>query len=83
MNAPVLMSAGLESLIFIAIIVAIMGIIVLGVILVKKYVKPLGIHKDEISEEQAAKEELDRVLIPIEDENVQKQMEEDMNKNGK
>lgn len=83
MNAPVLMSAGLESLIFIAIIVAIMGIIVLGVILVKKYVKPLSIQKDEISEEQAAKEELDRVLIPIEDENVQKQMEEDMNKNGK
>lgn len=83
MNAPVLMSAGLESLLFIAIIVAIMGIIVLGVILVKKYVKPLRIQKDEISEEQAAKEELDRVLIPIEDENVQKQMEEDMNKNGK
>lgn len=83
MNAPVLMSAGLESLLFIAIIVAIMGIIVLGVILVKKYVKPLSIQKDEISEEQAAKEELDRVLIPIEDENVQKQMEEDMNKNGK
>mgnify|MGYP003302777458 CR=1 FL=1 len=78
-----LLDAGLESLIFLLVIVAIAGLIVLGVILVKKYVKPLQIQKPDIDEETAVKEELDRVLVPIDDEEIQKQMDEDMKKNAK
>ena len=64
------------------ILVAFFGLIVLGVILVKKFVKPLQIDKPEIKEEDAIKEELDRVLVPIEDEEIQKQMNEAAKKDG-
>ena len=64
------------------ILVAFFGLIVLGVILVKKYVKPLQINKPEIKEEDAIKEELDRILVPIEDEETKKQMEEAAKKDG-
>ena len=74
---------GIQNLIFVIILVVAFGVIVLAVILIKKYVKPLQIHKDELDEETAAKEELDRVLVPIEDEEVKKQMDEDMKKNAK
>ncbi|MCQ2801159.1 MAG: hypothetical protein MJ222_00680 [Bacilli bacterium] len=61
--------------IIIAILVAFFGLIVLAVILIKRKVKPLQIKKDEMTEEEAAKEELDRILVPVDDE-TQKQMEE-------
>lgn len=77
------LSQGIENLLFILAIVLAFGIIVLIVILVKRYVKPLQINKDEVDEEVAVKEELDRVLVPIEDEDIQKQMDEDMKKNEK
>ncbi len=64
------------------ILVAFFGLIVLGVILVKRFVKPLQIDKPEIKEEDAIKEELDRVLVPIEDEEIQKQMNEASKKDG-
>ena len=64
------------------IVIAFFAIIVLVVIVVKKFVKPLQIKKPEIKEEDAIKEELDRILVPIEDEQVQKQMEEAANKDG-
>lgn len=74
---------GIESLVFLLIIVGIAGLIVLGVILVKKYIKPLQIEKPDVDEETAVKEELDRVLVDIDDEEIQKAMDEDMKKNGK
>ncbi len=52
------------------------GLIVIGVIVVKRHVAPLQIKKDDISEEEAIQEELDRILVPIEDEKVAKQMME-------
>ncbi len=64
------------------ILVAFFGLIVLGVILVKKFVKPLQINKPEIKEEDAIQEELDRVLVPIEDEEIKKQMDEAAKKDG-
>ena len=64
------------------ILVAFFGLIVLGVILVKKFVKPLQINKPEIKEEDAIQEELDRVLVPIEDEEIKKQMDEAAEKDG-
>lgn len=56
------------------------GIIVIVVIIVKKYVKPLQIKKDNIPEEEAIKQELDRILVPIEDEATLKQMDEEASK---
>lgn len=64
------------------ILVAFFGLIVGGVILVKKFVKPLQIDKPDMSEEEKVKEELDRVLVPIEDEETKKQMEEAAKKDG-
>ena len=64
------------------IVIAFFALIVIIVIVVKKFVKPLQIKKPEIKEEDAIKEELDRILVPIEDENVQKQMEEAAKEDG-
>ena len=64
------------------ILVAFFGLIVLGVIIVKRFVKPLQINKPEIKEEDAIQEELDRVLVPIEDEEIKKQMDEAAKKDG-
>lgn len=52
------------------------GLICLIVIIAKKFIKPLQIQKPDISEEEAVQEELDRVLVPVEDEEIQKQMDE-------
>ena len=64
------------------IVIAFFAIIVLVVIIVKKFVKPLQIKKPEIKEEDAIKEELDRILVPVEDEEIKKQMEEAAKKDG-
>ena len=64
------------------IIIGFFIIVVLIVLVVKKFVKPLQIKKPEIKEEDAIKEELDRILVPIEDEEVQKQMEEAAKNDG-
>ena len=52
------------------------GLIVLGVMLAKNKINFLKIKKPEIDEKQAAQEELDRILVPIEDEDIKKQMDE-------
>ncbi len=64
------------------IIIGFFVLIVLLIILIKKFVKPLQIKKPEIKEEDAIKEELDRLLVPIEDEEVKKQMEEAAKRDG-
>ena len=66
----------------VVILVAFFGLIVGGVILVKKFVKPLQIDKPEMTEEEKVKEELDRVLVPVEDEETKKQMDEAAKKDG-
>ena len=53
-----------------------------GVIIVKKFVKPLQIKKPEMKEEDFVQEELDRVLVPVEDEEIKKQMDEAAKKDG-
>lgn len=52
------------------------GLIVLGVMIAKNKINFLKIKKPEIDEKEAAKEELDRILVPIDDEEIQKQMDE-------
>lgn len=66
----------------ILILLAFFGLIVIAVIFIKMKVKPLQIKKDEIDEKDAIKEELDRILVPV-DEETQKQMDEAMKKDGK
>lgn len=56
------------------------GLIVLIIILVKKYVKPLQIKKDDIPEDEAVRQELDRILVPIDDKDTLKQMDEEASK---
>ena len=53
------------------------GLLILIIILVKRHFTSLQIKKDDIDEEEAVRQELDRVLVPIEDENIQKAMAED------
>ena len=67
---------------FVLIFVGFFGLIVLGVIIVKKFVKPLQIKKPETKEEDFIQEELDRILVPVEDEEIKKQMDEAAKKNG-
>ena len=60
------------------------GLLILVIILVKRHFGVLQIKKDEIDEEEAARQELDRYLVPIEDEEIQKAMAEDeMNEQNK
>ena len=67
---------------WIFVFVGFFGLIVLAVILFKKFFKPLQINKSDIKEEDAIQEELDRVLVPVEDEEIKKQMEEAAKKDG-
>ena len=67
---------------YILIFVAFFGLIVATVIIVKKFIKPLQIKKPETKEEDFIQEELDRILVPVEDEEIKKQMDEAAKKNG-
>ena len=53
------------------------GLLILVIIIVKRHVVGLQIKKEEIPEEEAVRQELDRYLVPIEDEEIQKAMAED------
>lgn len=57
-------------------LLAFFGLIVVGVMFAKNKINFLKIKKPEIDEKEAAKEELDRILVPIDDEEIQKQMDE-------
>ena len=74
-----LVLSGIENylgLIIIGGLLAFFGLLIFIIIQVKKHVNAFKIEKPDISEEQAAQEELDRVLVPIEDEEIVKQMDE-------
>ena len=51
-------------------VLAFFGLLILVIIIVKRHVKPLQIKKDDIDEETAIKQELDRILVPIDDEEL-------------
>lgn len=73
-------SNSIPSWAIILILVAGFGLIVLAVILVKRHVSSLQIKKDDIDEKEMIQQELDRVLVPIEDEEVKKEMQEEKEK---
>ena len=58
------------------------GFLVLVIIFIKRKFTSLQIKKVDIPEEQAIQEELDRVLVPIEDEETLKQMNEEASKDN-
>ncbi len=51
-------------------VLAFFGLLILVIIIVKRHVTPLQIKKDDIDEETAIKQELDRILVPIDDEEL-------------
>ena len=70
------LSDGLESLFILLGVLGLMGIIVVAVIIFKKKFKKFDIEKPNISEEQAVREELDRVLVPVDEDLVEKTKDE-------
>ncbi len=64
-------------LIIIGVLLSFFGLLILIIILVKRHFGALQIKKDEIDEQEAVRQELDRYLVPIEDEEIQKAMAED------
>ena len=70
------LSEGLESLFILLGVLGLMGIIVVDVIIFKKKFKKFDIEKPNISEEQAVREELDRVLVPVDEDLVEKTKDE-------
>ena len=50
------------------------GIIVIVIIIVKRHVSALQIKKEDIPEEEAIEQELDRILVPVEDEETIREM---------
>ena len=82
MNMITLDKVQFPSWLIVVILVAFFGLIVATVIIVKKFVKPLQIDKPDMKEEEAIQEELDRILVPVEDEEIKKQMEEAARKDG-
>ncbi len=64
----------------------IFGVIVVAVILVKKYVKPFQNTEKPKSDKEIAEEELNRLLVDVDDEGTKKEMEtyaKEMNKQSK
>ena len=59
------------------------GLLIIVIIFVKRRFTALQIKKEEIDEAEAVRQELDRYLVPIEDEEIQKAMAEDELKNKK
>ena len=53
------------------------GLMIIVIIIVKRHFVSLQIKKDDIDEAEAVRQELDRYLVPIEDEEIQKAMSED------
>ncbi len=50
------------------------GTIVGVIIIVKRHVSALQIKKDDLTEEEAIEQELDRILVPVDDEEAAKAM---------
>ena len=63
-------------ILIIVFLLVLFGSIIGIVIYVKKRTNKIGINEEEkVDEKEAVQQELDRILVPIEDEEVQKEME--------
>ncbi len=71
-----ILSSLLDNPIFIIVgLVAFFGIIVLVVYLLRKYVKAFSSQDKKVDRETAVKQDLDRLLVPVEDEKTKAEME--------
>jgi len=71
-----ILSSLLDNPIFIIVgLVVFFGIIVLVVYLLRKYVKAFSNQEKKVDRETAAKQDLDRLLVPVEDEKTKAEME--------
>ena len=75
MLLPLLLDQIATTFLILGGVILFFGIIVLVIILVKRHVPMFQTKKDEIDEEQALKEEMDRVLVPIDDEETIEEIE--------
>ena len=67
---------GFPAILTVIILVAVFGVIVLAVILIKRKVKFFHTDEEKKSDREIAEEELNRILQPIEDEETSKQVSE-------
>ncbi len=72
----VTLASGLPGWAYPIIIFGVFGVIVLIVMLLKKYVKPFQNHDKPKSDKEVAAEELERILQPIEEDEAKKQMKD-------
>lgn len=73
----ILVSDWNEAVVAIVVIVSLLvlfGAIIGIVIYVKRHNKKFGIEEEKVDEQQAVQQELDRILVPIDDEEIQKEM---------
>lgn len=75
-KTPLFINEALQSVLILVGVVAFAGVIVLAVILFKKKFKKFDIEKPDISEEQAVQEELNRILVDVDEELVEKPKDE-------
>lgn len=64
-----------NPLVYVVIMLAVFGAIVIGVILLKKYAKPFKNDEKPKSDKEIAAEELDRILEPVDDQKTKEEME--------
>jgi len=60
----------------VVVILAIFGVISLGAFLLRKYIPALRGKELKIDEEEAAREEIERVIVKVEDSKTKEQMEQ-------
>ena len=65
---------GVMAIIIIVGLLVLFGAIIGIVIYVKRHNKKFGIEEEKVDEQQAVQQELDRILVPIDDEEIQKEM---------
>ena len=72
MRTPTIIAEGLPGFVIALLILGVFAVIVIAVILIKKYTKVFKSDEKPKSEKEVAKEELDRILEPIDTELVEK-----------
>lgn len=68
-------SSSLPSWAIVLILFGAFGLLVIVIMVVKKFVSALQIKKDNIDEKEAIQQELDRVLVPIDEKDLKEKKE--------
>ncbi len=65
-----------NPIIAVIVILALFGVIALGTYLLRKHVPSLRPKDDKIDEEEAVRQEIERVIVKVDDEKTKEQMEQ-------